>query len=254
MTGLAHALHRTVVIRAACEVVFGFFTDSARWAAWWGAGSIIDAKPGGAVRICYPGGTEAVGEVLEIEHPRRLVFSYGYTSGESIPAGGSRVTIRLEPHADGTRLHLTHEFADPRVRDAHVQGWRYQLSLFGNVVSNEAHANAAAIVDAWFDVWSIVDESGRAESLSRIAATEVQYRDRFSTIDGAADLLPHIGAALHFMPGLRTERRGGIRHCQGMVLADWIAVAADGEQRGSGTNVFVFGADRRLVSVVGFWN
>src|SRR5262249_5445683 len=48
MTELTHSLNRTVVIRAMPETVFRYFTDSARWAAWWGHGSTIDARPGGA--------------------------------------------------------------------------------------------------------------------------------------------------------------------------------------------------------------
>lgn len=51
---LTHSLDRTVLIGATRETVFRFFTDNARWAAWWGAGSTIDPKPGGAVRIGTP--------------------------------------------------------------------------------------------------------------------------------------------------------------------------------------------------------
>jgi uncharacterized protein YndB with AHSA1/START domain len=39
MTPLPHSLTRTVVIRATPATVFRFFTDSSRWAQWWGAGS-----------------------------------------------------------------------------------------------------------------------------------------------------------------------------------------------------------------------
>ena len=62
---LPHALDREVFIRARPATVFGFFTDSARWAAWWGAGSTIDPRPGGRVVIRYPNAVEAGGEVLE---------------------------------------------------------------------------------------------------------------------------------------------------------------------------------------------
>jgi hypothetical protein len=41
-----------------------------------------------------------------------------------IAPGASLVTLRLEPDAAGTRLHLVHEFADAPTRDQHVQGWR----------------------------------------------------------------------------------------------------------------------------------
>ena len=59
---LAHTLDRAILIRAERDLVFSFFTDTARWAAWWGAGSSIDARRGGRVFIRYPGGTEVSGE------------------------------------------------------------------------------------------------------------------------------------------------------------------------------------------------
>ena len=42
MTGLDHVLHRTVTIAARRETVFRNFTDSERFAAWWGQGSRIE--------------------------------------------------------------------------------------------------------------------------------------------------------------------------------------------------------------------
>ena len=203
--------------------------------------------------ISLPDATEVAGEVVEISRPDRLVFTYGFVSGQPIPPGASRVTIELEPHGDGTRLRLTHLFADAAVRDHHVQGWRYQLSLFGNLVANEVFANAADVVDRWFSVWSIADDGERRAVLSSIANDDVVFRDRFSMISGIADLVPHVAAALRFMPGITLKRSGDVRQCQGTVLADWTAVAADGQVRGGGTNVFVFGSNARIASVVGFW-
>ncbi|HUK17529.1 MAG TPA: SRPBCC domain-containing protein, partial [Bryobacteraceae bacterium] len=73
MDALTHSLDRTLVIQAAPETVFAFFTDSARWARWWGAGSTIDARPGGQMTIRYPTGVEVSGDVVEVEAPRRIV-------------------------------------------------------------------------------------------------------------------------------------------------------------------------------------
>jgi len=192
--------------------------------------------------------------VLEVRPPQRIVFTYGYAIGQPIPPGGSRVTIHLEPDSAGTRLHLRHEFAEAAERDPHIQGWRFQLSLFANVVANEAYAGAARSVDAWFDTWTIADEQARRQSLAGIAAPEVRFRDRFSLLDGAADLTAHIGAALRFMPGIRLRRKGEVRHCQGEVLADWIAMGHDGQERMSGTSLFVFRPDGLIDSVTGFTN
>src|SRR6058998_878894 len=119
---LPHRLDRTLIIQAAPETVFSFFTDTPKWASWWGAGSMIDARAGGAMTIRYPDGTEVLGSVVEVRAPDRIVFTYGYASGKMIAPGGSRVTIALTAVGDATRLTLTHEFAEAETRDMHVQG------------------------------------------------------------------------------------------------------------------------------------
>jgi hypothetical protein len=154
----------------------------------------------------------------------------------------------------GTRVLLCHEFTDSVVRDEHVQGWRYQLSVFSNVVADEANAGAAGAVDAWFRAWSEPDDAAREAALARVATPDVRFKDRFSTVDGVPDLVIHLGAAQRFMPGLELHREGDVRHCQGMVLADWSARTADGQERARGTNVFLVGARGLFESVTGFWS
>ena len=70
MTALDHVLERTVLIRARRETVFRYFTDNERFAAWWGTGSTIEARPGGTLSIRYPNGVLASGEVIEVVPPR----------------------------------------------------------------------------------------------------------------------------------------------------------------------------------------
>ena len=251
---MSYQLDRIITIRAPREVVFRFFTDSTRWAAWWGAGSTVDARPGGDMLIRYPGNVEVSGEVLEVAPPSRFVMTYGYRSGQPFGPGASRVTIVLDEVMGETRLHLTHDFPDAESRDHHVQGWRYQLSLFSNAVANELHAGAEGVVDSWLGLWRETEAEARDATLRRIASPDVRFADRFSAIEGAGEVSVHVGAAQRFMPGIRLERRGAVRHCQGTVLAEWAAIAADGSPRGTGTNVFTLGADGRISSVTGFWN
>lgn len=250
---LAHQLDRSIVIGAPQAAVFQYFTDPDRWAAWWGPGSTIDARPGGRVLVRYPNGVEATGEVLEVEPPSRIVFTYGYVSGSPIGPGESRVTIELTPSGKGTRLRLSHAFAEAATRDDHVQGWRYQLAVFANVVADAIHARVADVVDAWFDAWAELDAERRAAQLSRIAAADVRMRDRFTCVDGTGELTLHIAASQRFMPGYRLRRCGTPRHCQGVVLADWTAAGPDGQVRASGTNVFTLAPDGSIESVTGFW-
>jgi uncharacterized protein YndB with AHSA1/START domain len=252
-TALGYQLDRIVTIKATPEIVFGFFTDSARWASWWGTGSSIDPTPGGRALILHPGGVETSGEVLEVEPPSRFVFTYGFASGTPFPPGSSRVTIRLQSVDEGTQLHLTHEFPAEAGREDHVQGWRYQLSLFANLVANEVNRQAERQVDAWYEAWSTDDSVARGESLSRIAAPHVTFNDRFSHTEGLADLAAHLDAARRHMPGLTLQREGAVRQCQGCALSDWTAVGTDGQQKARGTNVFAFDATGRITAVTGFW-
>ena len=254
MSELPYRLERSVTIRASRDTVFRHFTDSARWAAWWGAGSTIDARPGGPLYIRHPGGVESRGEVVDVRPPDRIVFTYGFVSGTPIPPGASRVTIRLEAAGDSTRLHLLHEFDVEATRDEHVQGWRYQLSVFSNVVADEVHAGAADLVDGWFAAWGETDARKRLDAFGRIAASDVRFRDRFSLVDGLEDLSTHVGAAQKFMPGVTLTRHGEIRHCQGTVLADWIWKKIDGGEFATGTNVFALGPNGLIESAAGFMN
>jgi uncharacterized protein YndB with AHSA1/START domain len=252
-TARSYELERQVVIQAEPATVFRYFTDTARWASWWGEGSTIEPTVGGRVLIRHPGGIEVTGEVLEIAPDAALRFTYSMASGK--PPQGSVVAIRLEQAKGGaTRLHLTHEFAEEASRDEHVQGWRYQLSVFGNLVANEVMRDAAASVDRWFAAWSQPDAAQREAALAPLVSPAVRFRDRFSLIEGIEDLKPHLAAVHRFMPGMRLARDGEIRHCQGLVLADWVAQSVDGQERGRGTNLFAFGPDGKLVAITGFWN
>jgi len=248
---LPHALERRVRIRARRETVFRHFTDSERWAAWWGAGSTIDARPGGKVFIRHPNAVEQSGEVIEVDPPRRIVFMLDCADAGVVTP--SRVTITLENDPAGTRLDLRHEFTEVAVRDHHLQGWRYQLAVFANVVADGLQSEAAARVDAWFAAWSEPDSARRGALLDQTVATGVRFRDRFSLVEGRADLDPHLAAVHVFMPGSRLTRHGDVRHCQCTALADWVAHGADGREMGRGTNVFQLDADGRIEDVVGIW-
>jgi uncharacterized protein YndB with AHSA1/START domain len=251
---LEFALEREIVIRAPRALVFRYFTDAERWARWWGAGSTIDGRVGGALKIVYPGGTTASGEVLELQPPERVVFSYGYDgAGKPISPGGSRVTIALADHPQGTALRFLHELADGKTRDDHVQGWRYQLAVFANVVANEAHAGAAKLADAWFAAWNELDSCARSKAFTALAANDVLFQDAHSLTRGVDDLVAHVAGAKVHMPGITLERAGEPRQCQGTALVDWVATKADGTQLARGSNVFELTPDGRIARVVGLW-
>lgn len=83
---------------------------------------------------------------------------------------------------------------------------------------------------------------------------EVRFQDRFSNLDGVEDVLAHLVAVQRFHARITLTRSGDVRHCQGMVLADWTAAGLDGTERGKGTNVFVFAPSGKVEWVTGFWS
>ena len=249
MTALAHQLDRTIIDRRAAG-------DGLPLLHRFGAlGGVVGrrarrsiAQPGGRVYIRHPGGVEVVGEV-DRGRPRRRTSSSRMDSSAARPSppGESRVTIRLEPAARGTRLHLVHEFADAGARDEHVQGWRYQLSLFANVVADEIHSRRRR--RSWISGSASGPRPRRRradETLAAIASPGVQMRDRFSCGRGRgrADSAHRRGAALH-AGHAAAARRATAQHCQGTVIADWTAVGPGDAPRGQGTNVFRWGPTDR---------
>lgn len=85
----------------------------------------IDLRVGGRFRVAMrsaDGDTHDVsGTYLEVEPNRKLVFSWAW---RSTPERESRVTVRIEPDAQGCELVLLHEqFFDEAARDGHNHGW-----------------------------------------------------------------------------------------------------------------------------------
>ena len=248
---MSFTVDRTIVIAARRATVFRFFTDPARFARWWGEGSTIDGRVGGAVSIRYPDGSRASGEIRELVPDTRIAFTYGYERGTPIAPGASLVTITLADAPGGTTLTLVHDVADAATRDLHVQGWRYQLSIFARVASAEEHAGAAAAIARWYAAWNERDDEARRRILKEIASDDLRFADPNGLTRGVEDLVGHIAGALRFMPGISLESRGKVRAVHGTALCDWAAVDSSGNERMTGTSVVRFAPDGRIDEVVG---
>jgi uncharacterized protein YndB with AHSA1/START domain len=82
----------------------------------------IDARVGGAFTITRRDGddVEHVGSYLEIDRPRRLVFTFGVPK---FSLAMTRVTIDLKPIPTGCELTLTHEGVLPEWLESGRKGW-----------------------------------------------------------------------------------------------------------------------------------
>ncbi len=127
----------SLYVAARPETVFPYFTDPRRYVLWMGSDATLDPVPGGVYRIRMSGGAEAAGQFVELDPPRRLVFTWGWTHDPAVPPGATRVVITLEEENGGTRVVLRHhDLPDADQRDHHRKGWdtyvsRLQLRIQG---------------------------------------------------------------------------------------------------------------------------
>jgi uncharacterized protein YndB with AHSA1/START domain len=83
----------------------------------------IDPRVGGKWRIAdRRDGVDYMGhgEYLEIDRPRRLVFTFGMPQFSPV---FNRITVEIEPDAEGCILTLTHEGVQPSDREGLEMGW-----------------------------------------------------------------------------------------------------------------------------------
>jgi uncharacterized protein YndB with AHSA1/START domain len=71
------------------------------------------------------------GEYLEIERPRRLVFTFQVPKYSSLT---TRVTIEITPLGDGCELTLTNDDVPPEWQEPAIAGWTSILDALAGVV------------------------------------------------------------------------------------------------------------------------
>jgi uncharacterized protein YndB with AHSA1/START domain len=108
------------------EEVFPYLTEPDRYVRWQGTRAELDPRPGGVYRVWMDAGTVASGEFIEVEPPRRVVFTWGWEGNPEVPPGSTQVEITLEPDGDGTVLTLRHSgLPDDAAAAMHEDGWTF---------------------------------------------------------------------------------------------------------------------------------
>jgi uncharacterized protein YndB with AHSA1/START domain len=134
------SLDRELQIDASPETVWEFLVDPAKAVRWMGTSATFDARPGGEYRCDVIPGHTASGEFVELDPPRRLVFTWGWEPSEDganrVPPGTSVVEISLEAEGSGTRLRLTHrDFPSTEAATGHEAGWDHYLARLVTVAA-----------------------------------------------------------------------------------------------------------------------
>jgi uncharacterized protein YndB with AHSA1/START domain len=108
--------------------VFAFLTDPERYRRWMGIEAELDARPGGIYRVRMSNDLTALGEFVEVQPGRRLVFTWGWQGSAEVPPGSSTVEITLREEDGSTLLRLRHSgLPDEEAGGSHEEGWTKYL-------------------------------------------------------------------------------------------------------------------------------
>lgn len=137
-------------VAAPPEVVFTFFTSAERWLLWQGTAAEVDCRPGGVLRVNVRGDGFASGTFLEVDPPRRVIFTFGWElPGSPVPPGSTTVEILLEPSEGGTRLVLTQRgLPGAEQVEFHRGGWEHYTARCALVAGGGDPGPDPAVVQA----------------------------------------------------------------------------------------------------------
>jgi uncharacterized protein YndB with AHSA1/START domain len=83
-------------------------------------------EPGGTFALNFAN-TAVRGEYVEIDAPRRVVFTWGVAGKDSLPPGSTTVEVVLTPDGTDTVVELFHHDLPVEERDGHLKGWTAML-------------------------------------------------------------------------------------------------------------------------------
>ncbi len=124
----------TLDIEAPPQEVFPYFTETEKIMEWHGGEAYCEPVPGGEFTLDIPGDHVVRGSYVEIDPPRRVVFTWGMESGYGgnpgiLPEGSSTVEVTLDPTETGTRLTICHsKLPDMDQATRHKSGWTHYMA------------------------------------------------------------------------------------------------------------------------------
>ena len=124
---------RELQIAARPETVWEFLVDREKAIRWMGIDATLEPEPGGLYRVEVIPGTVARGTFVDVDPPRRLVFTWGWepnAAGETydVEPGSSTIEIQLEEDGDGTKLRFEHrDLPTAEAAAKHEHGWDHFL-------------------------------------------------------------------------------------------------------------------------------
>ena len=124
------AIEKVIRLKAGPERVWKAITDPAELALWFPDRTDLEPEPGATGWFEWTEHGRFAVRVLEIDPPRRLVWTWARDAGASIdetPLTVVEWTLEAQPDG-GTTVHLRESgFADPKWREGNDRGWDKEL-------------------------------------------------------------------------------------------------------------------------------
>jgi uncharacterized protein YndB with AHSA1/START domain len=119
---------REVRIDAPPDAVFPFFTEPDKMIVWKAVEATLDPRPGGIFRINVTGHDIARGEYVEIDPPRRVVFTFGWeTESSPEPPGSTTVEDHIGSRRPGDSASTGAQRNSDEIRAGSDEGWGHYL-------------------------------------------------------------------------------------------------------------------------------
>jgi uncharacterized protein YndB with AHSA1/START domain len=116
-------------VEAPPEVVFSFFVEPDKYRRWKGQEAELDPRPGGTYRVTMDEANVVRGEYVDVDPPRRVVFTWGFEGNTGLPPGSSRVEVTFVPDGNATIVRLRHTgLPGTENRLQHEAGWKMYLA------------------------------------------------------------------------------------------------------------------------------
>jgi len=134
---------REIDIAAEMDTVFEFFVDPEKLTRWLAVAATLDPRPGGVCHQVHEGAPgqgpfHMEGEFVEVDPPKRVVFTWGFVEpGPGVAPGTSTVEVTLSPLDSGTRVRLVHCGLPSAAFGDHSGGWTTMLDRLSRAAEKE---------------------------------------------------------------------------------------------------------------------
>ena len=130
----AEPVRASVFVEAQPSEVYEYFTTAEAMVRWMGQHARLDPRPGGEFAVDIDG-YPARGRFVELDPPRRVLFTWGFAGLDDLPPGSSSVEVTLSPTGTGTLVELVHHGLPDARAKTHSARWSEYLDALARTTA-----------------------------------------------------------------------------------------------------------------------